>query len=235
MNCSQFEDAVGPYLASRLEADTLAEFTAHSASCPACAAVLEQSEELRLAVLADPVDPAHVISAVRTAIDPPSSARWWLGVAASITFAVAGAAYWTQTRPSPDLRLLAAAARDHRIEVREQQPRHWQLDTVGVGPLLAAYGVESSDLERLRPAGFHLDKAKQCGLSGERVLHMVFTDGQRSVSVYIRSYGARQGVTATEEFENSGVSEFHRGRLSGVVVGDNRGVCADVVRRLSAI
>ena len=53
MNCTEFEDCIGPFLAGHLDAGFLAAFQTHRDTCPECSAALELDSQLRRTVLAD--------------------------------------------------------------------------------------------------------------------------------------------------------------------------------------
>mgnify|MGYP001079506426 CR=1 FL=1 len=96
------------------------------------------------------------------------------------------------------------AARDHRAEVIEHRPRHWKTAPQDLNAIAGQYRITA-------PAGFSLKEAKRCGISGKPVMHLVYTDGKRDVSVY---------VTGTELRGRSSVDgQYVGGFQRGLVVG----------------
>ena len=236
MNCSEFEQWTGPYLSGEVEGPLRAELADHRHGCPACARLVERCTEIddrvRMAVLEDEVDPSAVVAGARNAIEGRSRRLRWMGIAAGLVFALGGLAFWTQSRKISDE--LAAAARDHRVEVVGNSPRRWREAASEVRQLLSQYNVDTAEVNTLVPAGFVLQKAKQCGIDGERALHMVFSDGTRALSVYVRSPGT-QGRSGEAEVDGVAVAAFHSGKVAGIVAAPERKLCEDAVRRLSAL
>jgi hypothetical protein len=134
---------------------------------------------------------------------------------AAAVCAVVFGSYWV-VRPTPEPRLFADAARDHRIEVVQKASRHWRTADTDVDTLIARFGVRR---QRLVLPGYQLLRAKVCMLDGRRVLHLVYTDLSAEYSLFLMP-----DVTAIPLTESSDGAErvagFHSGRASGLVVGD---------------
>ncbi len=191
-------------------------------------------ERLRHEVMAETPDASGVVSAVRAQIERDGQRRLWLQIAAAVMLTAGAGAAWQATRPTHP-RLLEAAARDHRVEVVENKPRRWKLDVPAMQPLMAQYHVGWNDVQALLPVGFVLEKAKECRIGGQPTLHMVFSDGNRALSVYVRASGEDMKVEQVS-VQDADVAAFHRGKLSGIVVAANApGLCAEAVRRLTSL
>lgn len=236
MNCSEFADWTSLYLSGEMEPAHRSGFTAHLATCPACSCALESAvasdNQVLRAVLAERIESGEVVATTSRAIARHRTRRW-LGIAAAALLTVSGIGYYTHARLQPST-LLASAAKDHRIEVTQGSPRRWRTALPGVRPLLNQYGVAWSDVETLLPIGFVLEMARQCGIDGEPTLHLVFNDGTRTLSVYVRRPGSSFSASQTRA-DGAEAASFHRGSLSGIVVATAPGLCAEATRRLTAL
>jgi hypothetical protein len=154
----------------------------------------ELDAQLREAIHSEPLDTTRLERAIR-AQTKRSYWRWYAAaaaMAAAILLTIA-------VRRVPAA--FHEAARDHRLEVVEHRPRHWQSN--------APDGVT------LAPAGYRLEHSKICRLEGKPVLHLVYTDGAREVSVYVDSSAG--GGDA--DVDGQHVTAFRTGRIQGLVVG----------------
>lgn len=170
---------------------------------------------IRNAAMAEPVNSDGVEREIRRRLHPR---RWpWFG-AAAIAAALAVAAIWTTRLP----REFRDAARDHQMEVVEHRSRHWRTDPADLRAVENEHPIAV-------PAGYRLKEAKTCGIAGKPVMHLVYTDGTRDVSVYITGH-ATGGATV---IDGQQVRPFHSGRETGLIVG-SPAECrhfADVIQR----
>jgi len=111
----------------------------------------------------------------------------------------------------------------------EQQPRRWRTDPAEIEKLAARYGL--SNVASLAPAGYRLEHAKMCGIGGKPALHLVYTDGGREFSVFIR---ARAGGDATLHAVRVGsehLAAFQSDRVEAVIAtGGSSGDCLQFAR-----
>jgi anti-sigma factor RsiW len=218
------DDAIGLsplYLSGELEGTRLEELKLHLQACTRCSAELEQMAEtdarLRDALQAEDVDPSPVEARVRAAI--ADRRRRWIrtGIGVAAALAVFAVGLWSMRSPAPDPACLAAA-RDHHREVVEGQQRNWQTDSGAMQALAAREGIDGGLLAKLAPAELHLEKAKRCRLEGNPYLHLVYSDGARRVSVFLRAEaGPRSGVW-TGDAGAERVAWFHGTQIRGIVV-----------------
>src|SRR5438045_321278 len=129
MNCSDIAELSPLYLAAELPAARLREFETHLNRCRSCALELEQQvamdARLRAAVGHEMPDTAALDRSIIRGMGVVAlRRRWFIGAAAAIILSVAVSAWWSAGRRSTP-RLDADAARDHRLEVVERQPRRW--------------------------------------------------------------------------------------------------------------
>ncbi|MCU1325035.1 MAG: hypothetical protein JWN34_405 [Bryobacterales bacterium] len=238
MNCTEFAEWTGPWLSGEIDSVRRAAFDSHRAACPACNESLENTigadAWLRRVTLAENADPARVLMETRRTLATQTRVKWWVGLAAAALFSLAGAGYYFNTAQPAPTAVFTAAAKDHRLEVLQNRPRRWRATRAAMQPLLDQYKVTSSDAERLLPAGFVLEKAKECGLNGQPTLHLVFSDGHRALSVYVKTTGTEPDIEAAT-LDGAEVGSFRRGGISGLVVATSPGLCTEAVRRLSAL
>jgi hypothetical protein len=84
-------------------------------------------------------------------------------------------------------RLYADAAIDHHREIVERQTRVWFNDAAAIESLAEQQGFHFSVIQALSGDGYSLEKGRICQLEGRPYLHLVFTDGAREISAYLRS------------------------------------------------
>jgi hypothetical protein len=175
----------------------------------------ELDDLIRSAAMAEPLNSDAVEREVRGRLH---RRRWtWLagvGIAAALALAALG----TMRVP----REYKDAVRDHRLEVVEHRPRHWRMDPADLRRVENQHPITV-------PAGYRLKEAKTCGIAGRPVMHLVYTDGSRDVSVYVT--GHPSGAAAV--IDGQQVRPFRSGRETGLIVG-SPAECrqfADVIQR----
>lgn len=232
MNCREIEEFAPLYLSGELEEDRRALFRAHLAQCRRCAAEMDQhaalDARLRDALLELP-DAARVERSVQGRVVRQRVWRFAAVAAAAVLVVAFG---YRMLRPVS--RLYTDAALDHRLEVTEQQPRRWRSDPVEIEKLAARYQL--SNVAALAPQGYRLEHAKMCGIDGKAALHLVYTNGSREVSVYVR---ARSGANRNLHEVRLGpeeLVEFQTDRLEAVVVtAGSSGECLEFARFASHV
>lgn len=204
------------------------QFAAHLACCTEC----ELDARVAQAVWRDSPDEARVEQRVRGHIAAARSKRRWIQ-AGALVGACALCLIAILLRPAP--RLYADAARDHRMEVIENRPRHWKSGTAEIDTLTAKSGLSFAQAADLAPAGYTLERAKTCGLDGQPVLHLVFAQGVRKYSVYLRrDRTAEEGIRLVRRSSEQ-VASFETGRFRAVVVtGGAASECEQLARFTAA-
>jgi hypothetical protein len=159
-------------------------------------------------------DAAAIQQTVRKRI---AAERWrsfaMLALAAAIVLAVAGYSLLRRTNS-----VYAELARDHRMEVMEHQQRHWRNGPAEIEPLVARYGVTAPMLAGFAPAGYHLLHAKSCGIAGMPVLHLVYSNGNHEISIYVRQHVGSGIHSGSFTVNSEQVVAFERGGLEAAVV-----------------
>jgi anti-sigma factor RsiW len=226
MNCADIEEFAPLYLSGELEEGRRGPFLAHLAQCRACAAEMEQQARwdarLRQASTELP-DAAAVERSVRGRI---MQQRVWRIAAVAAVVVLAGVLGYRVFRPEPVSRLYADAALDHRLEVMEHQPRRWRSDPAEIEKLAARYKLP--DVAALAPAGYRLEHAKICGIDGKPALHLVYTNGNREFSVYVRARTGGDGALRAVQVGTEHLAAFQTDRVEAVVATDgSSGECLE--------
>jgi anti-sigma factor RsiW len=227
MNCREIEEIAPLYLSGELEDDQRALVRTHLAQCRSCAGEIARQVALDARVL-DAVsmpDVSRVERTVRRRIVRERVLRF-AAVAAALVFAAFLG--YRASRPAPVSRLYADAALDHRLEVIEHQPRRWRTDPAEIGKLAARY--ELTDLAALAPEGYRLEHAKMCGLEGKPALHLVYTNGTREVSVFVRARAGGEKVLREVSVGSEHLARFGTDRLEAIVAGGSSGECLEFAR-----
>ena len=231
MNCGEVRRRAPLYLSGEMEGEELRLFSAHLEECSACAAEIADQwrldERIRATLETKLVPVDRIERAVRRRM-AASARRWRLGAIAAAVLAVAVLGLWLLQPDFPQA--YADAARDHRLEVVEQQPRHWRY-----GPELEAIAAESGiSLTRaatIVPVEYLLERGKICRIGGVRMLHLVYARGPRRYSLYLYSHpGSRQ---ALRSFHSDGeqVSGVETGRFRVMVVTEGAAAeCAELAQ-----
>jgi hypothetical protein len=157
--------------------------------------------------------------------------RTWIVVAATAVVVLALAGYVIfGTSGYADL------ARDHKREVIEQRPRRWRTEPAEVATLSARYGVTDAMISDLAPAGFRLQHAKTCAMSGKPALHLVYTDGTKVFSLYLRQSAGSESKPALRKVNSEQIAAFHHDGFEAAVVMEGSGTqCLEWARRAASI
>jgi anti-sigma factor RsiW len=215
MNCSDITELAPLYVAGELDSEDAAEFDAHLKTCPTCMAELETQARLdarfREALLADEVDVRRVNRRIRELIAAgssggvapplrPNPGRWMtaaMGIAAAFLLVAAG----YLLMPVPVARVYADAATDHQMEVVEHRPRPWTSDRSQIAALAEQQGIQVT-LPLELASNYHLERAKVCPLDGYLYLHLVYSDGTREFSLFLRRRDGQHLTGAIRGFAN---------------------------------
>ncbi len=233
MNCREIEELAPLYLSGEMEEDRKVLFHTHLAECRNCAQQLEQQAatdaRLRKALCAGLPYAGEIEQTVWRRIARERSRRWMTMASAAVVLLAAVLGY-RMLRPNG---LYRDAALDHRQEVVEHQPRRWRTDPAEIEKLAARYQL--TDLAALAPQGYRLEHAKMCGLDGQPALHLVYTNGVKEFSMFVRQGGGSAPVSAhTVGLEH--LARFRTARHEAVVVTDgSSGECLQFARVAAAV
>jgi anti-sigma factor RsiW len=216
MNCSDITEIAPLYISAELDARRASEFDAHLKTCPACMSELgaqaRLDERFREALLADEVDVSRVNRRIReliaaesfrpaAAVSQPRSGRRWVTAAAGVAAAFLLVAAGYLVVPGHVARVYADAARDHQLEVVQRQARPWIVDPAAIAALAVQQGIAGPVPLEL-DASYHLERAKVCRLDGRLYLHLVYSDGTREFSLFLRQRDGQHLTGAIRGFAN---------------------------------
>lgn len=218
MTCGEIADLASLYITGELDAQRAAEFDAHLKGCLACMRELERQSRLdvrlRETILAEETNAVRVDRRVRELIAAeaagetlpqlqPHSRRWVIPAvsmaAAALILIALGYHALLGTRVA---RVYADAARDHNVEVVQQQPRTWLSESAKIVALAEKQGIAPSALAALSSGAYHLNRGRLCFLDGRIFLHLVFSDGVQEFSVYLRQRDAKALPGPVREISN---------------------------------
>ena len=235
-DCSDIRMRAPLYLSGEMSAEEQHAFAAHLAKCSSCAARIEADRKLdaslRSSLSGFEPDTGRLVQTFRSNIsaDRRRQHQAWAGAIAAILVLVAGAALtWSRWTNPPQW--YSDAALDHRMEVIDGQPRHWRSTDTELAGLAALNGLQLEQMKALATAGYRLDRAKICGIHGRRMLHLVFSNGARSYSIYI---SPRLGDAETARTLRQGAEQmagFETSHFRGLVVSDGPAAdCREMAR-----
>ncbi len=179
-------------------------------------------ERIAEAFREDPADPRRVEQRVLRQISAKRQKR--RAAVAALAAAVLIAVFIGVNRPP---KLLVDAARDHRVEVMEHKPRRWTTDPAEFEP---KFGLTVAKASSLAPEGFWLLHARTCGLEGQKALHLVFTNGTREISVYVRKTTQGQKGSAHIGAEELAAARSAEYQTVAVTTG-SAAECQQIARR----
>lgn len=245
MNCRDIIRLAPLYITGELEGARAADFDAHLRTCSSCMEEVERQARLdarlREVILAQETDVTEVDRRVRGLIAaeakghklPVLEPRWRRGMAVALSSAAAllliVVAYHSLGAHLP--RAYWDAATDHRLEVIEHQPRPWLTDPEQIALLAEQQAIAPAALDRIASGRYHLVRAKLCYLDRRVFLHLVFSDGTREFSLYLRprDAGARLGPVreiangkplCTADFDQSHVASVETPEVVAFIVTD---------------
>lgn len=218
MNCGEIARLAPLYVTGELDGRQAADFDAHLRTCAECMRELERQARidagLREAVLAQEDDTSRIDRRVRELIAANATgqpvpqlrvwSRGWAAAALAIAAAaivLAGVGYRTLVR-QPVARVYADAAWDHGLEVVEHQPRPWLTDPGQIATLAEQQGIARSAVTALASGGYRLVRGKLCFLDHRIFVHLVYTDGVREFSVYLRTRDSKSLPVTAREISN---------------------------------
>jgi hypothetical protein len=239
MSCSEISTLTPLYLAKELGPEQMRDFARHLESCAGCSQSIKQQAahdaQLRDAILAEPLDTAALERGVMQGIRARNPGRRWLAVGALAAAAVLLAMISYQAMVSMHMKsTLAAAARDHRTEIVDRQPRKWITDTASLQTLARKQGFATNVITSDAPDGYHLAQGRLCFLNGQVFLHLVYTAGAANFSLFLRRPGKRflftPRATGTGNFLSQNTAGIEKQYVTAVVVTQQPG---DIANRLA--
>jgi anti-sigma factor RsiW len=231
MNCNDVQELSPLYRTGELDPERAAALIAHLAACRDCARDVELDERLRQAVLAEAVDTAAADLAIRRRLSREIRVRrLWIaaGVAAMLVVA-----FVVNRALAGSKAVVAAAALDHRREVIDHERRIWFSEPDQLDALAARQGISASAPTAI--AGYRMEHAKLCRLNGRIFLHVVYSDGSREFSLFLRQPDS-EGFTTVRVASSGGeqVAAFETGHALAMIVTDRASDAAEFARIAAA-
>jgi anti-sigma factor RsiW len=88
----------------------------------------------------------------------------------------------------------------------------------------------------LAPNGYRLEHAKTCAMGGKPVLHLVYTDGSKRFSVYLRQRSGKEVRPVARTIDSEQVATFSRNGFEAAIVAvGSGGECLEWARRAAGI
>jgi anti-sigma factor RsiW len=220
MNCAEIATLSPLYLSGELDAERTAEVGAHLRICPACARDIEQQRDLdarvRGALLAELRSTGTLEPRIHRSIAVARAKRRVMAVGLVAAGMVLAAGFFFYRFVAPPVSALAMdAVRDHRREVIEKRVKKWRSDAREIDALAQRQSIPANTIQALARSGYRLDRARLCRLAGSLYMHLVYTDGTREMSVFLRP---RQGVGAPMLAQNLDAESVVAVESSGMTV-----------------
>ena len=208
MNCSEIQFLMPLYLSSELDATPMFDFELHLRQCAACARELEEARRcddlLRDAFNQQSLDADELRRRVRTQISKTKRRRflfrrplYTLPIAASLLAAVA-LGIFTVLPGNSSQTVYAAARDDHYREVVEREPRPWRETPDEIKEFVREELGDADFLKHLTPDGYQLKQALHCILLHQPYVHLVYQNGARELSIFVRRRDAELPGAALE-------------------------------------
>jgi anti-sigma factor RsiW len=240
MNCKELDQNSTLYFSHELDAQQSADLLAHLEACPSCAAKVRQQQELdhflRSTVLSQEMDTRALEFRIRRELTNTPQRRivfprrLALIAAGLLLFATLGllSSNWLRTTREASA-ICADAIVDHRVEVTENAPRKWTADLARIASISQKVIGAQINPEQFTPAGYHFERARICALQNKRYVHMIFSNGNQEISMFVRARdgGAVKALSwwnsrrlYQDVLGNTNVARIDGQKFSFVLVGD---------------
>jgi anti-sigma factor RsiW len=226
MNCADLAMLAPLYLSGELDAARASAISAHLKMCAACAREIGQQRELdarlRGALLAEDPGTSVLVPGIRRRIAVAEAKRRVLTLALTAVSVVllVGLLLYRSVGGPPAARVFADAARDHRREVVDRQIRKWRSAAGEIELLARQQGLPLNTIPVLASAGYRLDRARLCRLDGSVFLHLVYTDGAREMSVFLKPQKGDRAPLRAQDVGQEHVVAVESGSMTVVCVAE---------------
>jgi hypothetical protein len=97
------------------------------------------------------------------------------------------------------------------------QPRRWRSTPADIEAVAAPHGLTYSQVAALALPGYNLEHAKNCGIDGQRMLHLMFTNGSQEYSVYLNPNQTAKASVRMVQLGTEQLAGFETGRFRAIV------------------
>jgi len=240
MKCEDSKNSIPLFLSGELDGQGSAVFERHIETCAACQTEMNLQKNydnlLRQAFAEETLETTALRNRVRRQIRAAEKPRtsWWkipqmrFGFAAAALLFVlcAGIFYFIAKHKQPTI--YAGVARDHTEDVIERMPKNGWRDGESPAAIYAREQLGDAVVSTIAPEGFRLVRTRLCNPAGEPFVHLIFDNGAKQISFYVRKNGNALpgnpvGVFNNRAFyaERSGnleVAGFHSAQYTVLVV-----------------
>jgi anti-sigma factor RsiW len=225
MNCNDVIELSPLYLSGELDPERAAAVTAHLNGCADCARDVELDTRLRRTVLAEPVDTANADLAIRRRVAREARLRR-MSIAAGIAALLVVGVVVYRSVSVKTASVFAAAAQDHRREVVNHESRRWVSQPEQMDALATREGISTAAPAAI--AGYHVEHAKLCRLNGRIFLHVVYSDGAREFSLFLRQPDSQNPAPVhVTGAEGEQIAAFETAHVSAMIVTDHAADAAE--------
>lgn len=239
MNCIDILTLAPLYLTGELDASQMTSFCLHLQSCARCALEIERQKmldfQMKESIDSEIHDTTGLDRRVLDRIAASSSVprvplwRWAVAIAGIAVILLVGLGGYRALHTQRVQESYAAAALDHRIEIVERQPRKWRSGPLSIEELAVQEGLPASALAAVAPSGYHLEQGRLCRLNGAIFLHLVYRNGTRNFSLFLRrdqsaTSGSRDIQTAKLGAQH--IAGFVNAGIHALIVTDQTGDAA---------
>jgi hypothetical protein len=205
-----------------MEAADRASFTAHLNACAACAREMDWQirldSQLAGALAGEDSGSSCVEERFWTGLSTMRRRRRNLTAALVAVSLIAGFVVFSLISRNPAVPAsFADAARDHWSEVVQMQPGHWRSTPTQIEAVALTHGLSYAQVAALALPGYVLEHAKNCGIDGQRTLHLVYTNGRQQYSVYLNPNQAAKASVRIVQVGAEQLAGFETGRFRAIV------------------
>jgi len=214
MKCNDLQNLMPLFISGELDGQNSADFERHIETCAACQTEMNLQKNydnlLRQAFAEEALETAALRERVRQQIRAAEKPRasWWkipqmrFGFAAAALLIVLCAAIFYFVAKQNQPTIYAGVARDHTEDVIEQMPKNGWRDGELPASIYAREQLGDAVVSTIAPEGFRLVRTRLCNPAGEPFVHLIFDNGAKQISFYVRKNGNTLPGNPVEVFNN---------------------------------
>ncbi len=240
MKCNDLQNLMPLFLSGELDGQGSADFERHIETCAACQTEMNLQKNydnlLRAAFAEETLETAALRERVRRQIRAAEKPRasWWkipqmrFGFAAAALLIVLCAAIFYFIAKQNQPTIYAGVARDYTEDVIERMPKNGWRDGESPAAIYAREQLGDAVVSSIAPEGFRLVRTRVCNPAGEPFVHLIFDNGAKQISFYVRKNGnalpgnpvevVNNRAFYAEHFDNLEVAGFRSAQYTVLVV-----------------